>query len=106
MRNVRFDGEQMVAGHAGDLREVDLSPRAVEMSVFVVRAFVRLRQWLAGHAELSRRLDELERKYDTQFKDVFDAIRQLMSPAARKRKEIGFHVREPGVVYKIRRKGR
>jgi len=82
------------------------SPRAVEMSVFVVRAFVRLRQWLAGHAELSRRLDELERKYDTQFKDVFDAIRQLMSPAARKRKEIGFHVREPGIVYKRRRKGR
>ena len=82
------------------------SPRAVEMSVFVVRAFVRLRQWLAGHAELSRRLDDLERKYDSQFRVVFDAIRQLMAPPRRKRKEIGFHVREPRVVYKVRRGGR
>jgi len=82
------------------------SPRAVELSVFVVRAFVRLRQWLAGHAALSRRLDDLERKYDTQFKVVFDAIRQLMTPPGRKRKEIGFHVREPRPAYGTRRKGR
>ena len=82
------------------------SPRAVEMSVFVVRAFVRLRQWLAHHAELSRRLDELERKYDSQFKDVFEAIRQLMTPPARKRKEVGLHVREPRPVYKTRKKRR
>lgn len=81
------------------------SPRAVEMSVFVVRAFVRLRQWLGGHAELSHRLDDLERKYDTQFKVVFDTIRQLMTPPGRERKEIGFHVREPRVVYGTRRKG-
>jgi hypothetical protein len=81
------------------------SPRAVEMSVFVVRAFVRLRQWLAGHAELSRRLDERERKYDSQFTVVFEAIRQLMTPPARKRKQIGFHVREPHAVYATRRKG-
>jgi len=82
------------------------SPRAVEMSVFVVRAFVRLRQWLAGHAELSRRLDDLERKYDSQFRVVFDAIRQLMTPPTRRRNQIGFHVREPRVVYRTRRKGR
>ena len=82
------------------------SPRAVEMSVFVVRAFVRLRQWLADHAQLSRRLDDLERKYDSQFKVVFEAIRQLMTPPARKRKEMGFQVREPRAVYRTRRKGR
>lgn len=82
------------------------SPRAVEMSVFVVCAFVRLHQWLAGHAELSRRLDDLERKYDSQFRVVFDAVHQLMTPLARKRKEIGFHVREPRVVYRAHRKGR
>lgn len=82
------------------------SSRAVEMNVFVVRAFVRLRQWLADHAELSRRLVELERKYDSQFKVVFDAIRQLMTPPVRKRKQIGFHVREPRVVYRTHRRGR
>ena len=69
------------------------SPRAIEMGVFVVRAFVKLRQMLASNAELSRRLDELESKYDRQFKIVFDAIRKLMSPAVRDRKEIGFRSR-------------
>jgi hypothetical protein len=81
------------------------SPRAVEISVCVVRAFVRLRQWPAGHAELSRRLDDRERKHDSQFTVVFEAIRHLMTPPARKRKQIGFHVREPHAVYTTRRKG-
>jgi len=48
-------------------------------------AFVKLRQMLASNAELSRRLDELESKYDKQFKVVFDAIRQLMATPTRKR---------------------
>jgi hypothetical protein len=64
--------------------------RAVRTSVEIVRAFVRLRQMLASHAELSRRLDELESKYDRQFKVVFDAIRQLMLPIEKNRKRIGF----------------
>jgi hypothetical protein len=69
------------------------SPRAIEFSVFVVRAFVKLRQILAGHAELARKLDLLERKYDAQFKVVFDAIRRLMIPAERSHpsRRIGFH---------------
>jgi len=58
-----------------------------------MRAFVRLRQMLASNSELSRRLDDLESKYDRQFKIVFDAIRELMSPPARVRKEIGFRPR-------------
>jgi hypothetical protein len=66
------------------------SPQAARASVEVVRAFVRLRQMLASNAELSRRLNELESKYDRQFKVVFDAIRQLMSPAPPNRKTIGF----------------
>ncbi len=56
------------------------SPRAVQASIMVVRAFVRLRQMVLSHAELARRLDALERKYDAQFKVVFDAIRELMEP--------------------------
>lgn len=66
------------------------SPVAVQSSIQVVRAFVRLRQMLASNAELARKLDSLERKYDAQFKVVFDAIRQLMTPPEPKRKRIGF----------------
>ena len=69
------------------------SERAAQTSVMVVRAFVRLRQMLASNAELARKLAALENKYDAQFKIVFDAIRQLMSPPEPKRREIGFHVK-------------
>lgn len=69
------------------------SKRAVATSVQVVRAFVRLRQILASNAELARRLEELEKKYDAQFKVVFDAIRQLMTPPQPNRKQIGFHAK-------------
>jgi hypothetical protein len=66
------------------------SERVVLVNIEIMRAFVSLRQILASDAELSRRLDALESKYDRQFKVVFDAIRQLMSPPVRNRKEIGF----------------
>lgn len=69
------------------------SDRAVQASVQVVRAFVRLRQILASNAELASTLEELEKKYDRQFKVIFDAIRELMTPPAPKRKEIGFRAR-------------
>jgi phage regulator Rha-like protein len=69
------------------------SERAVQASVQVVRAFVRLRQLLGSNTELARKLEELEGKYDRQFKIVFDAIRQLMSPPLPCRKQIGFHSR-------------
>jgi len=67
------------------------SPIAVQTSIQVVRTFVRLRQMLASNAELSRKLNALEKKYDAQFKMVFDAIRQLMTPPDPKRRQIGFH---------------
>jgi hypothetical protein len=66
------------------------SKTAVETSVQVVRAFVRLRQMLASNKELAHKLIELERRYDTQFKVVFDAIRELMTTPEPKRKQIGF----------------
>jgi hypothetical protein len=84
--------EQGVAMLSSVLR----SPRAVAVNVEIMRAFVRLRGILASHAELARKLDALERKYDTQFKAVFDAIRQLMAPPpTAPRKPIGFHVTAP-----------
>lgn len=66
------------------------SKRAVQVNIQIMRAFVRLRQMLASNAELSQRLDELEKKYDRQFKVVFDAIRTLMSPPPSQPKQIGF----------------
>ena len=69
------------------------SERAILVNIEIMRAFVKLRQMLASNAELSRRLDELESKYDKQFRVVFDAIRRLMATPARGRKEIGFRSR-------------
>ena len=71
------------------------SPVAVRASIVVVRAFVRLRQMLASHEDLARKLEALEKKFekhDVQFRVVFDAIRQLMEPPPVKRRSIGFHV--------------
>ncbi len=69
------------------------SERAILVNIEIMRAFVKLRQLLASNAELSRRLDRLESKYDKQFRVVFDAIRRLMATPARGRKEIGFRSR-------------
>jgi hypothetical protein len=70
------------------------SPIAIQASIQIVQAFVRLRQMLASHVELARKLAALEKKYDAQFKVVFDAIRQLMEPPPPKRRSIGFHTEE------------
>ncbi len=69
------------------------SDRAVRVNIEIMRAFVRLRQMLASNAELARKLEALEGKYDAQFKVVFAAIRELMSPPVKPKREIGFHVR-------------
>jgi hypothetical protein len=83
--------EQGVAMLSSVLR----SERAVTVNIEIMRAFVRLREMLAGHAELARKLDELEKKYDSQFRVVFDAIRQLMAPSEVKpKRRIGFHVQQ------------
>ena len=63
------------------LSSVLRSPQAVQANIAIMRAFVRLREMVVSHKDLSKRLDELESRYDRQFKVVFDAIRQLMAPA-------------------------
>ena len=78
------------------------SPRAVEMSVHVVRAFVRLRQILASHAELAQKLTELEQKlegHDKAIHNLFETIRRLLNPSEPKRHPIGFHVKESQAQY-------
>ena len=81
------------------------SDRAVRASIQIIRTFVQMREAMASHADLARKLNSLEKKYDDQFKVVFDAIRQLISQPARKSRSIGFHVREPRTAYSARRKG-
>ncbi|NJC88157.1 MAG: ORF6N domain-containing protein [Desulfuromonas sp.] len=78
--------EQGVAMLSGILH----SSRAVQVNIEIMRAFVRLRSLLALNAELAGKVDELEKKYDQQFKVVFDAIRQLMTPPPPNRRKIGF----------------
>ncbi len=72
------------------LSSVLRSERAVRVNIEIMRAFVRLREALDGHARLAHKLDALEKRYDTQFRVVFDAIRELMTPPAVARKRIGF----------------
>lgn len=83
--------EQGVAMLSSVLR----SPRAVQVNIAIMRAFVKLREILATHQELARRFDEMESKYDKQFRVVFDAIRQLMTPFEKPRRRIGFAARCP-----------
>jgi len=80
------------------------SKRAIQVNIEIMRAFVRLRRILASHADLARKLDALEKKYDAQFKVVFDAIRELMKPPESKKRPIGFLVEEPKVPYLTRMK--
>ena len=69
------------------------SQRAIDVNIEIMRAFVRLREMLTTHKELARRLDDLEQKYDAQFRVVFDAIRQLMAPPVPPiKRRIGFRL--------------
>ena len=63
---------------------------AVQVSIEIVRTFVRMREAIATHEALARRLEALEQKYDGQFKSVFDALRELMRPVEGKRRPLGF----------------
>ena len=85
-KNVMAFTEQGVAM----LSSVLNSKSAVQVNIAIMRVFVKLREMIASNKELSRRLDKLEKKYDVQFKVVFDAIRELMTPPEPKRRRIGF----------------
>jgi hypothetical protein len=66
------------------------SERAVQVNIAIMRAFVKLREMISSHKDLAKRLNAIEKKYDAQFKVVFDAIRQLMEPPKTNRRRIGF----------------
>jgi ORF6N domain len=76
--------------------------RAVQVNIEIMRAFVRLRELIITHKDLVRRLNEMEKKYDSQFRVVFDAIRELMVPSTPKKRRIGFLVKERTARYGTR----
>jgi phage regulator Rha-like protein len=80
--------EQGVAMLSSVLR----SPRAVQVNIAIMRAFVKLREILASHEQLARRLEEMESRYDAQFRAVFEAISELMAPDDEPQRRIGFGV--------------
>lgn len=97
--------EQGVAMLSSVLR----TERAVQVNIAVMRAFVQLRKIMGSHAELARKLTDLEQRiegHDTAIRSLFEAIRQLMEPPKSDQppKEIGFHVKEDSVPYRIRRR--
>ena len=79
------------------LSSVLKSERAIEVNIAIMRTFVQLRQMLTTHKDLARKLMTLEKKYDEEFKIVFEAIHELMTPPEKPRSKIGFVVKESGV---------
>ena len=71
------------------------SPRAIQVNIQIMRTFTQLREYILSHARLQKKMKALEERYDTQFRAVFEAIRELEEPLKQKRKRtIGFHMRE------------
>jgi len=75
------------------------SKRAIEVNIAIMRAFVKLREMLAAHKDLKRKLAALEKKYDDQFKIVFEAIAELMTPPEKSKRKIGFDIKESQAGY-------
>ena len=86
------------------LSSVLKSKSAIEVNIAIMRAFVELRKMISSHADLERKLASLEKKYDEQFKIVFDAIRALMATPEKSHKKIGFEVKEGKAAYGKRAK--
>ena len=83
------------------------SRQAIEVNIMVMRAFVNLRWMVSSNKALLRKLEEMEKKYDTQFKVVFEAIRRLMAPPVKPKRKIGFDLKEKQARYgrkRIRKK--
>ncbi len=72
------------------LANVLRSTTAIQTSIKIIEAFIHLRELAITHADLARKIDSMEKKYDHQFKVVFDAFRQLMTPPEKKKRLIGF----------------
>jgi len=79
--------EQGVAMLSSVLR----SKQAVQVNIQIMRAFIKLRELISSHAKLAKKLDAMEKRYDSQFKVVFDALRKIIESPQKDKKRIGFH---------------
>ena len=75
------------------------SERAIQVNILIMRAFTKLREMLSTHEDLRKKVEAMERKYDHQFKVVFDAIKQLIDIESKPKRKIGFEVKEPKAGY-------
>jgi hypothetical protein len=80
------------------------SPKAIRVNIQIMRTFTKLWEMIASHKDLTKKLNELEKKYDGQFQIVFEAIRQIMEVEEQPKKKIGFIARERQAVYRTNRK--
>jgi hypothetical protein len=105
-RGVRYRPYAFTEQGVAMLSSVLNSERAVKVNIAVMRAFVKLRQTLETNRELAQKFSELEKrvgKHDEEIAAILEAIRQLMAPPEKPRREIGFHVREKSARYRIRK---
>jgi len=75
------------------------SESAIQVNILIMRAFTKLREMLSTYKELKRKIEDMEKKYDLQFKVVFDAIIQLIDTESKPRRKIGFEIKEPETKY-------
>jgi hypothetical protein len=105
--NIKYLPQVFTQEGVAMLSSVLRSPRAVQVNIAIMRVFVRLRETFVLHNELAHKLAELERKiegHDTSIRTLFDAIRELAAPPATPRRQIGFHIKEASLPYRVKRK--
>ncbi len=82
------------------------SKQAIQVNIQIMRTFSRLREILGTHEELRQKLEDMEKKYDSQFKVVFDALRALMAPPVKTKRKIGFDLKEKQARYSLKKSSR
>jgi len=100
--NIKYPPYALTEQGVAMLSSVLRSKRAIQVNIEIMRAFVKLRKILSSHVELARKLEALEKKYDSHFKVVFEAIRQLMASKESPNKRIGFQLRDKRAAYSTR----
>ena len=88
--NIKYLPNAFTENGVAMLSSILKSDRAIAVNIQIMRTFTKIRKMLASNAQLARKLKTLEKKYDDQFKVVFEAIRQLMAPTEKKKRKIGF----------------
>jgi len=92
-RNIKYLPFAFTEQGVAMLSSVLNSERAIEVNIQIMRVFVRIKEMISSHKDLARKMEELEKKYDGQFRVVFEAIRRLMRDEEKPKTSIGFHVR-------------